>query len=89
MDGFTSEYSEDDINRIDELLDWKAINAKFWKSETDLDLKRRKEAEFLVRQDVPVTAILGYMVYNEDAKNKLTQWGVTDKQVHIKPNFYF
>lgn len=89
VDGFTTQYNEDDISRIDEIVDWDAIRAKFWKNEKDLDLKRRKEAEFLVRQDVPVTAVLGYLVYNEEAKNKLTQWGVTDNKLHIKPDYYF
>lgn len=89
VDGFTSQYNKDDLSKIDELLDWQAIHAKFWKSDTDLDLKRRKEAEFLVLQDVPIGAILGYVVYNEEAKNKLLQWCVPDKQVHIKSQYYF
>lgn len=89
VDGFTTQYNKDDISEIDKLLDWQAINAKFWKSETDLDLKRRKEAEFLVLQDVPLGAILGYVVYNEEAKNKLIQWGVPEKHVHIKSQYYF
>lgn len=89
VDGFTSQFNEDDIENIDDLVDWDAIKAKFWKSETDLDLKRRKEAEFLVQQDIPIDAVLGYVVYNEAAKNKLTQWGVADNKVHISSQYYF
>lgn len=89
VDGFTTQYNKGDLSKIDELIDWQAVHAKFWKSETDLDLKRRKEAEFLVLQDVPLGAILGYIVYNEEAKNKLMQWGVPDQQVHIKSQYYF
>ncbi len=89
VDGFTSQYDRNDIDSINDLLDWDAIKAKFWKSETDLDLKRRKEAEFLIEQDVPFGALLGFVVYNQDAKQKLTTWGVSDQQVQIRPNYYF
>ncbi len=43
----------------------KAISSKYWKDENDLDLKRRKEAEFLVSGDLPVNAIEGFVVYTE------------------------
>ena len=89
VDAFSAQYEKGDIGNIDTLLDMKAIRAKFWKDENDLDLKRRKEAEFLVLGDVPVTAILGYLVYNEPAKQKLLDIGVKETRIHIKPQFYF
>lgn len=89
VDGFTSQYSEADIGNADTLIDWNAVKAKFWKSETDLDLKRRKEAEFLVRQDVPLSALLGFVVYNQQVKDKMVALGATEAQIHIEPGYYF
>lgn len=86
---FSNQYSEADVDRIDELLDWPAIGAKFWNSDTDLDLKRRKEAEFLVEADVPFGGILGFVVFNEAAKNKLVVWGISETQVAVRAEFYF
>ena len=89
VDGFTKQYGSEAVGEMDTLLDWDAIKAKFWKSETDLDLKRRKEAEFLVHGDIPRSAVLGFVVYNEEAKQQLLNSGVPEKQIHINPNYYY
>jgi len=89
VDGFSAQYSIDDIQNIDKILDRDAINAKYWKDEKDLDRKRRKEAEFLVMGDIVATAILGYLTYNEKAKNKLINSSTDIVKVHIKSEFYF
>ena len=75
VDGFSSQYTVADIQNIDTILDKNAINAKYWKDENDLDKKRRKEAEFLVLGDISLHAILGYITYNENAKNKIITFG--------------
>lgn len=89
VDSFSTQYGLQDIENIDTLLDMKAIHAKYWKDENDLDLKRRKEAEFLVLGDIPATAVLGYLVYNETAKQKLLNFGVNETVVHVKSQYYF
>lgn len=89
VDAFSTQYGKEAIENIDTILDTKAIRAKYWKDENDLDLKRRKEAEFLVLGDIPVTAVLGYLVYNEPAKQKLLDIGIEETMIHIKPQFYF
>ncbi|MCB9051639.1 MAG: DUF4433 domain-containing protein [Lewinellaceae bacterium] len=89
VDTFSTQYTKADIGRLAELLDFKAIKARYWKDDTDLDLKRRKEAEFLVSGDLPVSAILGFIVFNENAKNRLLAVGLPDKQIHINSNAYF
>jgi hypothetical protein len=58
-------------------------------SDSDLDLKRRKEAEFLVLGDVPIAAIRGFYVFNERAKNILLESGVNEEQIVIRPDYYF
>ena len=89
VDGFSSQYTVADIQNIDTILDKNAINAKYWKDENDLDKKRRKEAEFLVLGDISLHAILGYITYNENAKNKIITFGADATNVLIKPDFYF
>jgi hypothetical protein len=89
VDGLTDFYRKDQINRIAELIDFNAIAVKNWKSEEDTDLKRRKEAEFLLKGDLPPEFIAGFVVYQESAKEKLLSWGVKEKQVAINKNFYF
>jgi len=85
----TTQYGFEDITNLTTILDWEAINTKYWRSETDLDLKRRKEAEFLVRADIPIEAVLGYIVYNESAKEKLKSFGIQEKKIIIKSDCYF
>lgn len=87
VDGFSSQYTNDDIQNIDTILDKNAIKAKYWRDENDLDKKRRKEAEFLVLGDIAQEAILGYLTYNEKEKNRIINFGAAN--VHIKPEFYF
>jgi ssDNA thymidine ADP-ribosyltransferase, DarT len=77
------------VAQLDDLLDFNAIRAKYWNEESDLDLKRRKEAECLVASDIPAAALLGYAVYNEVSKIKLTNLGILPHQIVIKPNYYF
>lgn len=89
VDGFSSQYTIDDVENIENLIDWKAVIAKYWKDENDLDRKRKKESEFLVLGDIAVNAIIGYIVFNENAKNKLMGLGIKENNICIKPEYYF
>lgn len=89
VDSFTSQFTSEDINNLNIILDWNAIKAKYWRDDNDLDLKRRKEAEFLVSGDISIHAILGYLVYNQNSKDKIINFGVNAEKVHIKSEFYF
>ena len=50
-------------------IDWNAVNAKYWKddpfSDTDYDRQRKKQAEFLVESELPLTCIIKIAVYDE------------------------
>ncbi|HOF45642.1 MAG TPA: DUF4433 domain-containing protein [Bacteroidales bacterium] len=89
VDGFTSQFTRQDIDNLNEILDWHAIKAKYWHKDNDLDLKRRKEAEFLVLGDIPTNAILGYVVYNQNSKNKLIKYGIDTAYIFINHEYYF
>lgn len=86
---FTTQYSPADIADIDNLIDWKAVKAKYWLDENDLDLKRRKEAEFLVLGDMDIKTILGFVVYNQNAQNRMIDFGADASKVLIKSDYYF
>lgn len=89
VDGFTTQYKPVDIINLDKIIDWTAVMAKYWRDENDLDLKRRKEAEFLVLGDITIETVLGFLVYNENAQNRMIGFGVNAERVHIKSTFYF
>ena len=89
VDKFSTFYNANDFALIDKILDIDAIKSKFWKDDKDLDKKRRKEAEFLVENDVPISAIVGYICFNETAKTRLVQLGVKEELIAVKPDFYF
>ena len=85
----SSIYDPGQINDIDQLVDFNAVHVKYWRTDNDLDLKRRKEAEFLVGNDIPVQAIVGYVVFNEAAKQQLLGMGIPEANIHIKRECYF
>jgi hypothetical protein len=89
IDLLSTQYSQSDIGKIYEVIDWEAVKAKYWKDENDLDKKRRKEAELLVSSDIEPQALLGYVVYNNDAKEKLRTFGIEESKVIVKRDYYF
>lgn len=70
-------------------MDFQAVNVKYWKSPDDLDLKRKKEAEFLLFGYLPFEAILSFLVRNEAAKTQLLNFGVAESLVKTRTNAYF
>jgi hypothetical protein len=89
INSFTSQYSPDDIINLGNIIDRKALMAKYWQDENDLDLKRRKEAEFLVLGDIPIEGILGFVVYNQNAQTRMIGLGADATKVLIKSDYYF
>jgi hypothetical protein len=89
VDGLTEFYKPSQIGRIEQIVDFNAAFAEFWSGTPDTDLKRRKEAEFLVEGDLPLECIRGFVVYNETAMEKLLAMGIHERKVKIKKNFYF
>src|SRR6185437_3399971 len=89
VDGLSSFYLSSDLENIENVVDFKAVNISNWIDEKDLDLKRRKEAEFLVLGDVPATAILGFIVYDDETKNQIIQLSGNEMKIIVRPNYYF
>lgn len=89
VDDLTEFFPPSEIENVEKIVDFQAISVKYWTGTPDTDLKRRKEAEFLVEGDLPVECIKGYVVYNENAMKRLLAMGIHERKVIIKENFYF
>ncbi len=90
LDGFTGFYFSYDLANINNIIDKKAINSKYWIDEKDLDLKRRKEAEFLILGDIPRSAILGFAVYDSNIAEEISKTeGIDTAKIIVKPEYYF
>ena len=89
-DSLTTFYDANDISRLPSIIDWNAIKSKFWSGDgIDTDIKRRKQAEFLVKEDVPADFIGGFVCYNDQAKSKLLSFGIEDSNIKIFPSAYY
>lgn len=89
VDALTSTYERNEIDRLDEIVDFTAIKDPYWIDQKDLDKKRRKEAEFLVENDIQINAIGAFVVYNQNTKNKLIELGINSEIIHIRSQYYF
>ena len=74
-------------------VDWKTVNLIRWNdTEEDPDRKRKKQAEFLIYNELPFSMILAIVVYNENAKSivltKLAANNISCNVV-VKPNYYY
>jgi len=75
-----------------EEVDWNAVKLKRWTdTEDDPDRKRRKQAEFLVFNELPLDTLVAIVVYNETVKNEiLTKFATYDsRNVIVKTNWYY
>ncbi len=89
LDAYTEFYDKSHLKNIDNLIKYEDVYAKYWNSDSDLDLKRRKEAELLIKTDLSPKYIRGFVVYNNKAKEKLLKFGITDKMIVVDPQYYF
>ena len=89
LSSITNVYGKERLSEIDTLVKMEDVYSSQWISETDIDLKRRKEAELLVRGDLPAAFVKGFAVYNEAARLKLEEMGVAPERIVIKPDYYF
>lgn len=88
-DGFTTAYN--DLASL-EKVDLKAARAKYWSDEDDADLKRRKQAELVVHQDLELKFVPHIVVQNksvEDMVGGLLKGSAWQPKLHVRPDLYF
>ena len=88
-DSLTTFYDKRKIKELPTIVDWDAIRASYWGGQENLNLKRKKQAEFLVSNDLPSNIIRGFGCYNQDAKDKLINLGIDDEKIKIIPKAYY
>jgi len=82
-------YDKNSINKILNILDWQAINAQYWGGDENLDLKRKKQAEFLIKGDLPVGVIKKFICYNQKSEAKLKSLCNSKIAIEINSNAYY
>lgn len=75
ISSMTSFYSRKFIDKIDDILDKDAIRNDRWGD--DYVIKERKQAEFLVKGDIPFSAVTMICCFNDAARQKLLSMGVS------------
>jgi len=89
-DNLTKFYCADDIKDLPRIIDWNAVNKKYWSGQgVNLDIKRTKQAEFLIKEDIPASYIIKIGCYNKSAKDKLLSMGLNEERVQIMPDAYY
>lgn len=89
-DSLTTFYDKNNISRLPSIIDWQAVTARYWSGDgIDTDIKRRKQAEMLIKDDVPSSLIIGYVCYNDKAKAKLVSFGINEDKIKVCPNAYY
>lgn len=88
-DMLTSFYDESKINELVNIIDWNAVTSLCWGGNDNLDIKRKKQAEFLIAGDIPPELIVGFGCYNKESSNKLISFGITENKIKIIPNAYY
>lgn len=88
-DNFTTFYDKDMIQKLPQIVDWNSVKANFWGGDDNLNVKRKKQAEFLLKNDLPPDYIVGFGCYSESAKQQLMSIGVDSEKIKIIPNAYF
>ncbi len=89
LSALTKIYEKDRLPEICRIINYDDVYVSQWNNDSDIDLKRRKEAELLIKGDVPPDYIRGYIVYNDDAKEKLKSFGIAEELIVVAPNYYF
>ncbi len=88
-DNLTSFYDSSQIENLVDIVDWNAVKASYWSGQDNLNIKRKKQAEFLISDDIAPNLIVGFGCYNEIAKNMLLEFGVQENTIKVIPNAYF
>ena len=88
-DMLTSFYDKSKINDLVNIVDWEAIKTSYWGGVENLNVKRKKQAEFLVSGDLPPDFLTAFGCYNENAKEKLISFGVNKDKIKIIKNSYY
>jgi hypothetical protein len=88
-DNLTTFYDKRMIEELPDIIDWNAVKASYWGGQENLNIKRKKQAEFLAGNDLSPDYLEGFVCYNENAKQKLIIMGIEQEKIRILPRAYY
>jgi hypothetical protein len=88
-DAFTQFYDNSKITELPTIINWIAVKSAYWGGEDNLELKRQKQAEFLIANDIAPENICGFVCYNETAKQRLIKMSADSDKIKIFPQAYY
>lgn len=86
ISGTTRFYGKESIDRIETLLDLDAIRCDVWGN--DYFVREKKQAEFLLKGDVPVERIYALCCYSDSVRDRLQAMGAKMKIIVSKKAYY-
>jgi hypothetical protein len=86
VNSFSTFYDSSKVEELPVIIDENAIKNMFW---TDPDIKRKKEAEFLVANDIPPNFLFGFICYNEITKQRLIDMNIDTKKIKVDKQAYY
>ena len=86
---YTTFYDQTRISDLPTIVDWNAVKVRDWSGEENRNLKRKMEAEFLVRGDISTHLLKGFGCYSAGAKATLVAMGVPEEQLRVIPKAYY
>jgi ssDNA thymidine ADP-ribosyltransferase, DarT len=88
-DNLTTFYDKTKIGDLPKIVEWNAVKAPYWGGQENLNIKRKKQAEFLAAEDVSPNLIFAFGCYNITAKNRLVGFGIGEDKIKVIPNAYY
>ena len=85
----TTLYDKSKISELINIVDWHAIKSSYWGGQENLNIKRKKQAEFLVLGDIAPEHIFAFGCYNDKAKSTLISFGIDEKSIKVIPKAYY
>ena len=80
-------YDSSKVEELPVIIDENAIKAKIWND--NLDLKRKKQAELFVANDIPANLLAGFVCYNEIIKQRLIDMNIDFEKIKVYPQAYY
>lgn len=53
------------------------------------ELRRLKQAELLLENDLAYELVSGFIVYNDKAQDKMLSFGLPENKVIVRPDYYY
>jgi hypothetical protein len=89
MDNLTLFYDSSKKIELPNLIDWSAVKSKYWGGKENNLIKTKKQAEFLVANDIDPQNLRGFICYNETAKQHLIETGVDSVKIKVDTQAYY